>query len=309
MAMGAGGCLGDDIESSPEAGGEVGQLRLGRVHVVLEPQADAVDAVDSDDSDFDEADALEITARFAFVQGFEEDFARARVDIPRLPSEVIMPGQCVVTDQLTAVEAPDPSSAELQELQLVDAGNLSVRMAGQEVEVPLSLVPDLLPYMHGVEYLYYGDELPTELPDGGRVVVEAQGSQTEELPPFSAEGLVPAALALHVTEVDLAELSRDALVLRWQGHATTDDADENITVRLSGLQGGEPVGNELTCVLSDVGQTRLAFDALRPLGLMLDTEALSVTASRLQSASFDAGDFTGSELFVERRETLVLPLH
>lgn len=299
--MGASGCIGDDVGSRPDVGNEVGQLRLGRVHVVLEPEAAHLA-----EDDLDEADALEITARFAFVQGLDEDFARARIDMPLLATDVVRPSDCIASDQLVTVES-EVSGSDVQELQLVDAGNLNVQLGGQDVEVPLSLVPDLLPYMHGVEYLYYGEELPADFSEGGQVevVVEAQGSQTEELPPFRAEGVVPAALALHVTDTDLRELTKDVLVLRWQGE---EDDDDLITVRLTGLQGGEPAGAELTCVLSDVGQTRLSFDSLRPLGLMLDAEALQITASRLKSSSFDAGDFAGSELFVERRESLVLPL-
>lgn len=295
------GCAAEGMDKGPDVGPESDSLRLGRVHVVLEPEAER-----SVGDDLDDADNFEISAQFAFVQGFEEDFVRARIGMPVPPTDVIRPSDCVASDQLGTAEAPDPSSSDLQELQLVDAGNLSVQLGGEDIEVPLSLVPDLLPYMHGVEYLYYHDELPSALDDeGGRVVVEAKGSQTEELPPFVVEGMVPPALALHVTEQDLGELADGALVLRWQGE---DVGDELITVRLTGLQGGEPVGAELTCVLSDVGQTRLSFDGLRPLGLMLDAEALRVTASRMHTATFDAGDFAGSELFVERREKLVLPL-
>lgn len=289
------------MDSRPDVGSEADSLRLGRVHVVLEPEAER-----SAGDELEDAEAFEISARFAFVQGFEEDFVRARIDMPVLPTDVIRPSQCVASDQLVTAEPADATVGDLQELHLVDAGNLSVSIGEQDVEVPLSLVPDLLPYMHGVEYLYYDDELPPALGDeGGHVVVEAKGSQTEELPPFTAEGTVPPALALHVTDKDLGELAEGALVLRWEGEG---EGDGLITVRLTALQGGEPVGAELTCVLSDVGQTRLAFDGLRPLGLMLDAEALRVTASRLRSSSFDAGDFVGSELFVERREKLVLPL-
>ena len=125
---------------------------------------------------------------------------------------------------------------------------------------------------------------------------------------------MPPALALHLTEDDLQELARDAVVLRWQGRPTAGQVtgvgsdDPVITVRLSALQGGEPTGAELTCVLFDVGQARLAFDTLRTLGLPTDAEALRITASRMHTASFDAGDFVGSELLVERRESLILPL-
>lgn len=301
LATGVTGCVTEEIDARPGASADVEQLRLGRVHVVLEPEAER-----SAGDDLDDAEAFEISARFAFVQGFDEDFVRARIDMPVLPTDVVRPSECVASDQLVTAEAPEVGVSELQELHLVDAGNLSVSIGEQDVQVPLSLVPDLLPYMHGVEYLYFGDSLPPALSDeGGSVVVEARGSQTEELPPFRAEGVVPPALTLHVTDEDLGELADDALVLRWQGEG---DGEGLVTVRLTGLRGGEPVGAELTCVLSDVGQTRLSFDTLRPLGLMLDAEALRVTASRLRASSFDAGDFVGSELYVERREKLVLPL-
>ena len=293
------GCSGDEADNGTGSEPGLESMRLGRVHVVIEPEAERLI-----DEDIDDAEAFEISARFAFVQGFDEDFVRARVDMPLLPTEVVRPGDCIASDQLATAGPYEAEVTDLQELHLVDAGNLSVQIGEDDIDVPLSLVPDLLPYMHGVEYLYFDDELPPELPDdGGLVYVEAKGSQTEEFPPFRAEGEVPAALALDVTDNDLAELGKGALVLRWAG-----EGEGLITVRLTGLQGGQPVGADLTCVLNDVGQTRLSFDGLRPLGLMLDAEALRVTASRLQATQFDAGDFVGSELFVERREKIVLPL-
>ncbi len=303
--MGVGGCTGEDLDNSPVEP-ELEPLRLGRVHVVLEPEADPAE------EPYDDLDAFEVTARFAFVRGLEEDFVRARIDMPVLPSDVVAPGACVASDQLATAES---SESPRGELLLVDAGDLRMQIgsdAGSAFEVPVSLVPDLLPYMSGVEYLYYAEGLPPELRDGAggggtAVVVESHGSPSAELPAFRAEGLVPPALALHVTEDDLYELSREALVLRWQGVAE-DDEDGVVTVRLTGLRGSEPTGAELTCVLSDQGQARLGFASLRPLGLALDGEALRVTVSRLQAATFDAGDFVGSELFVERREQIVLPL-
>ena len=296
--------MGDELDPNP-AEPELEPLRLGRVHVVLEPEHDPAD------EPFDDWDAFEVTARFAFVRGLEEDFVRARIDMPVLPSDVMTPGACVASDMLSAAEQ---SESPRGELLLVDAGDLRMQVgsdAASAFTMPVSLVPDLLPYMSGVEYVYYSEALPPGLSDDeaagatSMVVVESQGSPSSELPPFRAEGVVPPALSLHVTEDDLYELQREALVLRWQGAA---ESDEVVTLRLQGLRGGEPTGAELTCVLSDVGQTRLSFDQLRPLGLVVDAQALRATVSRIQTASFDAGDFVGSELFVERREELVLPL-
>lgn len=302
---GVGGCTGsDDPAQVPDS--EAEPLRLGRVHVLLEPGAEL-----TEEADGDYVDALEVTARFAFVRGLEEDFVRPRIPMPVLPTELLEPSSCVASDTLTTVDPLGAPSADLQELHLVDAGELRVQIGDEPedaFEVPVSLVPDLLPYMTGFEYNYTGNQVPSTLSDDGStaVVVEARGSQTEEFAPFHAEGVVPPALQLHVTETDLHELSRDALVLRWIG--ADPDSDEMVTLRLVGLQRGEPVGGELTCVASDVGQIRLALDNLQTLGLSPDAEALRVTASRLQVSQFDAGDFVGSEMFVERRERLVLPL-
>lgn len=305
LGSGATGCAGEELGSGQAHEPELESLRLGRVHVVLEPETDPAD------EPYDDLDAFEVTARFAFVRGLDEDFVRARIDMPVLPSDVVPPGACAASDQLATGSTESSDAPSRGELLLVDAGDLRMQIgSGSDAafEVPMSLVPDLLPYMSGVEYLYYSEELPPDLPaDGGAaVVVESKASPSEELPAFRAEGTIPSALALHVTEDDLQELARGALVLRWQGTDSNDD--DVVTVRLTGLQGGEPVGSELTCVLFDEGQSRLSFDSLRTLGLMLDAEALRVTVSRLHAASFDAGDFVGSELLVERREKLVLGL-
>ncbi len=303
-AAGASACTGYELDARQDAEPEVEELHLGRVHVVLEPEG----ALAEDDEAFEGDEAFEVTARFAFVRGLEEDFARARIDMPVLARDELRARECIASEQLAVADAP---IGELPQLHLVDAGDLRLQIGEDSVEVPLSLVPDLLPYMSGVEYLYYGDDLPAALSDedaggdGSAVVVEAKGSQTEELPPFQAEGTVPAALGLHATDADIAELRREAVVFRWR---SVDTDDGLVTVRLTGLSGGEPAGGELTCVLTDDGEVRLPFDSLGPLGLMLDADALRVTVSRLQTSSFDAGDFMGSELVIERRERLVLPL-
>ncbi|MCA9709961.1 MAG: hypothetical protein KDK70_29245 [Myxococcales bacterium] len=307
VSAGMGGCAGDELDPAQAAEAEVEPLRLGRVHVLLEPDADA-----ALDLEGEYVDPLEITARFAFVRGLDEDFVRVNIDMPVLPTEVLAPPGCVASDTLTAVDTLGAPSADIPELHLVDAGELRMQIGDDSegaFEVPVSLMPDLLPYMTGFEYRYYGEQVPSSVSDGTTtaVVVEARGSQTEELPAFRAEGVVPPALRPHVVESDLRELGRgEALVFHWAGGQA--DGDDLVTLRLTGLAGNEPVGSELTCVVADAGQTRLSLESLRTLGLSLDADALRITMSRLQATQFDAGDFVGSELFVERRERLVLPL-
>jgi hypothetical protein len=291
MALGAGGCASgiDDGRTDPESE----RMHLGRVHVLLEPA--------EDDTAEGAPGSFEVTARFAWVRGIDEDLARTRIDMPVLPHEILRPGECTPTDQLGASTELDPESSEVPELVLLDAGDLVVGVGDDRVRVPLSLVPDLLPYMSGVEYLYYGEDLPI-LPDegGAPLSVLASGSQTDELPPFSADGTVPGALALGMTDDELAELAKNALVLHWRPEG------ELLTLRIQGLVGGEPRGAELTCIVADEGRARFDLQNLHGLGLTAEADGLRVVASRVQATTFDAGDFTGSELVIERREQLVV---
>src|SRR5690606_29275150 len=126
---------------------ESDRLRLGRVHVVLEPvEADS----ESETESWDATEGLEVTARFAFVRGLDEEFVRARIDMPVLAHHILRPSDCGISDQLAAHAESDLEPAEARELLLVDAGDLTVRLPDARLDVPLSLVPDLLPYMTGV---------------------------------------------------------------------------------------------------------------------------------------------------------------
>jgi hypothetical protein len=296
----AGGCTGDDLSNPAEP--ELEPLRLGRVHVVLEPEHDPAEEPEDGalDGSLDDWDAFEVTARFAFVRGLEEDFVRARIDMPVLPSDVMAPGACVGTEQLSAAEQ---SESPRGELLLVDAGDLRMQVGSDVASsftVPVSLVPDLLPYMSGVEYLQETEmgPLADTVPP---VMIQARGSQTDELPPFVAEGRVPSELALDASEADLQEQFEGALVIRWQ-RASADATDDPVTMRLLPLLGDEPIGEEITCVIADRGEARIDIARLHTLGLPAQADAVRLTASRVAVTNFDAGDFTGSELVIERRD-------
>ena len=271
--------------------GEVEALRLGRVHVVLET---------GDDAGHDD---FEVSARFAYVRGLDEDFARARIDMPVLAHEILQAPECTATEHLTAPEG-EADGGEIQELLLVDAGDLRVQVGESRYDVPLTLVPDLLPYMSGVEYIMYSDELPAMPVDAVNMSVAASGSQTDELPPFVADGQVPGVLDLESSFGRYRGSLRGELVLGW---SASEPADEPITLRITGLVGDEPSGSEVTCVAADVGQARLSLQYLQGFGLTPNAEGLRVEASRMTTHTFDAGDFAGSEFIVERRETTLLP--
>jgi hypothetical protein len=284
----------EELEPRGDGELEADRLRLGRVHVVLEPV---------DTEGWDMTEGLEVTARFAFVRGLDEEFVRARIDMPVLAHDILRPSDCAISDQLEAHSDAELESAEPRELVLVDAGDLTVRLPDERVEVPLSLMPDLLPYMTGVEYVYYGDHIPTPDDEDAALLVEASGSQSGDLSAFRVDGEIPEPLDLSVSDADLAELDGGALVLRWNpGH------EETVTIRLTPLVGDEPVGDELTCVLQDQGASRLDLGKLHALGLPSFADGLRIEASRFSSRTFDAGTFVNAELVVERRDHIAVPL-
>jgi hypothetical protein len=286
-------------DKGPESEGDA--LRLGRVHVVLEPSEDAI-APDGRELGEGAIDSqLDVSARFAFVRGLDEEFVRARIDVPVLPADALRAGECVPSSSLV-LEAGEPEEHDARELVLVDAGDLTVTIGESAFEVPLALVPDLLPYMSGVEYLHEGDTMPIRSASTPDVVVVAQGSMTDDMPPFTAQGRVPAALELGASEADLDEQREGALVLRW-----TPVGDDVITVRLVPLVSGEASGDEITCVLADHGTARIDLRQLAVLGLSRQVDAVRVTASRTSVVTFDVGEFTGTELVVERRDRLIVP--
>lgn len=273
-------------------------LRLGRVHVVLASSSDA-----------DRDGEVEVTARFALVRGLDEEFVRARADMPDLPEDVLSPGQCASESSLWPPELRDDDVADLdRELQLIDAGELAVQLGDVQLDVPLSLVPDLLPYMSGVEYVYFAEEMPLDdMIDrqDATVSVAAAGGLTEDLPAFSVDGTVPAAVGLSFTADDLASIDQGALVLRWNG---SSDADAELALRLTPTLRGEPLGDDVVCLVSDRGQTRLDLAELRTLGFAPEADGVHVEASRTTATLFDVGAFAGSELLVERRDAADLPL-
>lgn len=290
---------GDELDAPVEELGEAdSSLRLGRVHVVLEPQ----DPANGDEE-------LQVTARFAFVRGLEEDFVRARIDMPLMAHEILKPGQCTGDDLLTLGDTGqnDALSQEPRELMLVDAGDLQMHVGDSSIQVPMSLVPDLLPYMSGVEYVYDGAALPASDTEGATpLVIEAEGSPADELPPFTIEASIPEQIGLTFHEEDLSELDRDALVLRWSPGG--EYGEGLVTLRMTPIIRGEPAGDDITCVFEDAGQTRVDLQVLHTLGLRHGAEALRVSASRSVVTTFDAGMFTGSELIVERRAVTSVPL-
>ena len=273
------GC-GEELEVRPEAEAATEEplTRLGQVHMVLRPFGTPNEP------------AMSVTARFVEYRGVDENYARQRSNMITLPWDTLAPGTCRRADTPTTgtfTEGP-------REVSLIDGGDLRIELGGVDLAVPLALVPDLLPYVSGVEYLYQRESIPplAAYPDGSvPLSVRMDGSGIEELPPFEVGTRVPKRVRLTDATVE-----DDGVEIRWRPVGTSDE-QLALTLHLADA--------EITCLMPDAGQARLSRAALEELVPDQDLatwEEIDVSASRLEQLSVDAGQFDDIELVVENRD-------
>jgi hypothetical protein len=301
----AGACSGvEELGPTPQSiGVEVTPpARLAQIRVAILPPADFT----SDEP------ALDVSAVFATYRGFDEASARARLDLRPLPHQRLKPGRCVTAEQLLAADestarpaGPEAGAKDSQgprEMTLLDAGNITVRLGEAAVDVPLALLPDLVPTMSGVSYAHVSEFLPAgawpsaePTPDELEIRVDGEG---EELPGFQLRSRLPEPVALSgAADPD------GALRLDWR----PDGRGEPVALRMLAMIGGEPIGEEVVCLVDDDGSYIGELDELRALGLEVDAgRSLRISATRAARTVFDAGEFTGVEAIVEVRTYLVL---
>lgn len=303
LTAAAAACGGvDELGELGPAPLESGELpaasRLAQIRVVVQPPGELVG----------DEPALEVAAVFAQYRGYDEAAARTRLDLQRPLSERLRPGHCAASEQLAGGDeaaAKDPVSKDSspRELVLLDAGNLTVALGDAAIDVPLALVPDLVPTISGVNYTYVGDALPAGAwppgePAPAELTIRVDG-EGEELPGFTLRPRLPEPAQLS----GAVDRERGELRIGWR----PEGGPEPLTLRLVGLIGGEPIGEELTCLVDDDGSFVADLDELHALGL--DTgrnTTLRVSATRTDRTVFDAGEFVGAEALVEVRTAALL---
>jgi hypothetical protein len=304
LALGglASGCAEDPHDAARHSPAEAANVdeatsgQLGRIHVVLQPQPDEIEPEPQ----------LQISGRFVEYRGMTEDLVRARANLPVPVWEQLVPGQCVASDQLLPATT-GPRDDEDRELSMIDAGDLRVVLGNREFVAPLALVPDLLPWLSGVEYTHVDDRIPTlgVEPDGtSPVVVSVDGSSDGSLEGFSSSVVVPVPLVL-----ETAKAAGGRLTIDWQ---PPGDSGQTIVLRLQAFVAtdgvSEPAGEEVTCLVTDTGRADLALAPLADAGLIGEADLLRVSASRFDVAQVNAGNFGLVDVFVELRTQKTLPL-
>jgi hypothetical protein len=307
-----GGCGDDPSDSGRSAEASVhqpaGAGQLGRIHVVLQPQPDVLEPEPQ----------LQIHGRFIEYRGVSEALVRARANLPVPVWDQLVLGQCVASQALLPSEgAHSGGSNQRRELLMIDGGDLRVTLGEREFVAPLALVPDILPWLSGVEYGHVDDRIPRLAvePDGtSPMTVSLDGSPDGMLEGFVINVAVPAQLS-----VERADLSSDSLTIDWHPPGTrvgnsVGESVEFVVLRLQAFTpseggGDEPVGEEITCVVADSGRADLAVAPLVSAGLGEAAELLRVSISRFDVTQVRAGSFGVIDVFVELRtqRTLLSP--
>lgn len=269
--------------------------RLGRIHVAVQAPAEIVG----------DGPALEISARFVQYRGLDEAAARQRVGLLPLASERLKIGECTASD-LAWDEPAAREPAASREVTLIDVGNIAVQLGEASIDVPLSLVPDLLAYMSGVQYDLASEVLPARAWPSGEpaptaVTITVDGGGDDELPGFSVRAPLPEPVVLTATGTS----DRGSLLLEWD----PDGRGAPVVLRLAAFIGSEPAGEEVACLVSDVGSHRVDLDALRGAGWGLSGDTLRIGTSRVSRTRLDAGEGAygdGADAVVEIRSETYL---
>ena len=251
---------------------------------------------------------LQVSGRFVEYRNVPESLVRARTNLPVPAWEQLVPGQCIASEALLPVAGASLDDQGGRELSLIDAGDLRVTFGNREFVAPLALIPDILPWLSGVEYTHVDDRTPRLLvePDGSSPVsVTLDGSPDGELEGFSVSVSVPAQLTL-----EAAKVTDDRLTIDWR---PPGDTTASVVLRLQAFVPSEdgvnePAGEEVTCVVNDSGRADLAIGPLSTAGLAAEAALLRVSLSRFDISQVRAGNFGVVDVFIELRAQNTLSL-
>lgn len=244
---------------------------------------------------------LAVEARFAAFRGLDLDEAAVRASVPPLWAELLSPGECVALPRTTRGEGREPEPGSERELSLLDAGDLRVTLGDLEQVLPMVLVPDLVPWVSGVEYAWTSQAQRDGLAGPSRaddeplpVRIEATGGDVE-LPAFALQTTLPSPVEL---TADDGPTPTDAFALSW----SRGDADETMLLEFSSqrTEQGQPT---VACRVEDEGRATISRSTLASAGLRLDGP-VQIVARRQRVERAAVGAFDAVEVVAESTHAL-----
>ena len=244
---------------------------------------------------------LAVDARFAAFHGLDLEEAAIRASVPPLWAELLTPGECVALPRTGRGDARESDPDNDRELSLLDAGDLRVTLGDLEQALPIVLVPDLVPWVSGVEYAWTSQTRRDGLAGPSRaddeplpVSIQATGGDAE-LPGFSLQTTLPSPIEL---VADDGPSPTDGFALSW----SRGDAGELMLLEFSSQrpEQGRPT---IACRVEDEGRAAISRATLASAGLRVDGPLL-IVARRQRVERTAIGAFDAVELVAESTHAL-----
>lgn len=309
------GCadLGDEWPSSGiQPGLESPSHRLARIHLRLQNTIRTGDEGTSTQSS--ELAPIQVRGHFAEYRGLVSNFVRAYIHAPEFAWEWLEPGQCGVPADLVPLAWSEKQREDDRELTLLDVGDIRWRYGNNDLDISLRLLPDLMPYVSGVEYFaesswaesFWMNQQEDSLNAAHATLhIDGNGDSDSQSLVFSAP--IPPALNF---EFKLPSAPNQPFQLNWEVQ-TADQPESWLVLRLQGISQDKRIGEELVCLLSERvdnlpnyypnGSGTINPMRLAEHGLDLDGDGLQITASRISESIVQVGAFANTELLIERQ--------
>lgn len=247
--------------------------------------------------------SLAVEARFAAFAGLDLEEAAIRASVSPLWSELLSPGECIALPRSPRGEPRELDVGAERELLLLDAGDLRVQLGDLEQLLPIVLVPDLVPWVSGVEYVWTSTTTREGLAGPSRandeplpVRIEASGNDAD-LPSFSLETMLPSPIELAADE---GATIVDTLSFSW----TRGERDEAFLLEFSNTR-AEAGAPTVACLVEDEGRAVISRATLASAGLRIDGP-VEVVARRQRIERVSVGAFDAIEVVTEAVDALTL---
>jgi hypothetical protein len=268
-------CAGSDpTRGVPDAGGKT----FARVGLVLTTAHGEV--------------TVGAVGRLLRYHGLDRD--SAQVLAGALDREATTLGRCALVDDDARIDDALATAPPDAAVQLLDAGDLLVRVAGQTVKLVPRYVPEIVPFVTGV---VYSSEIQADGADlgGGAAFISAFGGR--EIGRFVSQADVPAAPHL-LGDGGSVDAGAD-LAVSWTADAAAPHGTVSIVVAREN-------GPALRCHVADTGRFTISGAALTRVVDAARGEAIGLSVERSKKTTFSAPGLDAAEVEVTVRDLITL---
>ncbi len=274
------GCAssGSDGRGVPDAGGHT----YARLSVVVTVPRDGAGSVGA-------------TARLLRYRGVDVESAQVLAGTPVAARQGGGGGSCALIDDEALLDDALATSPPDASVQMLDAGDLLVHVAGQTLKVSPRYVPEIVPFVSGVVYEAEAQSVDplTEGSSREESFVAAFGGQ--QIGRFVAPAEVPAPPRIeHVSDDGAPEIE-----VAWSQEGAPAGGTVEIVV------GGE-LGPSLRCRYPDTGRATIPGDALGRVRDATRGGPLTLAVERTRRTPFSAPGLEGADIEVSLRDVVTL---